>query len=173
MHRIAISTRRSATTSASDSSGSTSSSKTRPEAPTDFVGIVVEHGNDLESLVAEPSIAQQSPAKIAGPHQKRSPGPVGTENPPQLPDHLLNTVAHAGMPELAEVSQVFPDLGVGKPERSAQLEAGYGVTLLAEEAFQLAEVEAEAADGRPGHMRGAPRLDFRARAIPRGMGRRP
>jgi hypothetical protein len=49
--------------------------------------------------------------------------------------------------ELAEVGEVFADLSVGEAEGFAELFGGDGSAVFALEGFELAQVEAQAADG--------------------------
>ena len=81
-------------------------------------------------------------------HDDGGPGAVDAEFLAEGVDEFLGGIADAGMSEVAEVGEVFADLGVGEVEGFAELFGGDGAAVFALEGFGLAEVEGEAADGR-------------------------
>jgi len=113
----------------------------------DLGGIGVEDGGEAEAFFFEPFIGQECAAEVAGSDEEDVPGPICAEDLADLGDEVIDAVADARVAELAEVGEVFSDLGIGECEAFAELLAGDGSTVVAFEGFELSQVEAEASQG--------------------------
>ena len=76
----------------------------------DLVRRRVEHRRDLEPFIAEPRIVREREPEVAGAHDRHPDGLVDAENLAQVAPQLLDVVADAADPELAEVREILPNL---------------------------------------------------------------
>ena len=80
------------------------------------LGVGVEDGGEAEALGVEALVGHQCAAEVAGADEEDVPDFVGAEDLFDLGDEVVDAVADAGVAELAEVGEVFADLGVGEVE---------------------------------------------------------
>ncbi len=85
--------------------------------------IGIESRHDIEPLLRKAAIAQQGPAKVAGPDQDRVPALVGAQNAANRRHQLITAIANARVAKVPEVGQVLANLGVGEAEPAAELTA--------------------------------------------------
>jgi len=83
----------------------------RAQRLTDFVGVGVEHCRDVDPLRAEPLVAHNCLAQLTRANQRHCPRSIEAEDLVDLLEQSLDVVADALLAELAEVRQVFADLG--------------------------------------------------------------
>jgi hypothetical protein len=117
------------------------------EGVTGFVGVGVENGGEAEAFAEEAAVGDEGAAEVTGADEEDVPDFVGAEDFAELGDELIDAVADAGVAELAEVGEVFADLGVGVAKGVAELFGRDGVFVGFMEGFELAQVETEAVDG--------------------------
>jgi len=90
------------------------------------VGVVVEGGDDIESLAAQAIVAEDGSADVAGADDYGGPETIGAEDFSELLDEFGDAVAEAGLSELAEAGEVFSDLCVGEAKGLAELSGADG-----------------------------------------------
>src|SRR5687768_6180348 len=77
---------------------------------TDLVPRLIEHRDNLKSFVAEPWIIRQRQPEVPGTKDRDADTTIDPEDLPKVPPQLLDVVADAADPELAEVGEVLADL---------------------------------------------------------------
>ena len=117
------------------------------EGVTGLVGVGVEDGGEAEAFAEEAAVGDEGAAEVTGADEEDVPDFVGAEDFAELGDEFFDAVADAGVAELAEVGEVFADLGVGVAEGVAELFGGDGGFVGFLQGFELSEVEAQAVDG--------------------------
>jgi hypothetical protein len=93
--------------------------------------------------------------QVTGAHEQHVPRAVGAEDAFDPRDQLIHAVSDAGVPKLPEIGQVLANLGIGKPQRLAELLARDRLTIMAQEALELPEIETQSPDRRRRHKIGA------------------
>jgi hypothetical protein len=113
--------------------------------------ILIEHRRQPKPLLLKSLVSHQRPAQVAGTHEQHIPGLVRPQNLPHLGDQILHPIPDPRMPKLPKVRQVLSHLGIGEPQRLAQLLRRDRPAVLALKCFQLAKVKAQSADGGIGN----------------------
>ena len=125
-----------------------------------FAGSVSKAATISKALLLKAAIAHQRPAEVAQADNRQRPRLLGAQNALDGVDQLAAAIADARIAELAEIGQVFADLGVGKSEHAAQLRRAGGFVAVADQVLQLAQVQAQPADDSFGNLEFA-RLSLR------------
>jgi len=86
--------------------------------------IGVEDRADAEAAVGEPVVVGEGAAKVAGADDGDIPIGADLKDAAQLIDQVLDLIPRALFAELAEVREVFADLGRADPERVAHFMTG-------------------------------------------------
>ena len=106
----------------------------------DFFRIVVENSDELKSLFGKSAVSGEGLPEIAGADDADVARLVGAEDFFDLGDEVVDAISNARVAKLAEVGEVFSDLGVGELEGFAELLAGDGAPIGFSECFELPEV---------------------------------
>src|SRR5204863_9239921 len=136
--------------------------------------VIVEYRGDAEPLTSEALVVVEGGAQIAESHEGDLPLAVETKDALELRLQTRDVVADAAHTELAEIREVFPDLGRVQAEPLRQLLRRDGLDPVLLELLQAARVDGQATHrhlGNAGNLeRGASRHRGAAPGVP---GRRP
>ncbi len=147
-----------ATTLRSASIGST----TRPSCfwPI-LLGSLSKRATTWNPRVLNPRYRSNAAAQISQTDQRQRPVVVDAKNVPERTDQLFDRVPNTGMPELAEKSEILPNLGVLDRERLTELAARNRLLTLPLISFELPQVKAHPADNGLGRHLHSRRLALR------------
>src|SRR5438045_1154998 len=98
----------------------------------------------MKAALLEAAIAQQRSPQVADADQRRPPGPVHAQQMANGPDQLFRHVTDAGTAKAAETGQILAHLGVSDAERLAELAARHLADLVAQQCFEMTQIQAEA-----------------------------
>src|SRR5262245_29189929 len=95
----------------------------------DLVARGVEQGDDVEAVVPEARVVREREAQVAGAEDHHLQLPVEAQDLAEVAPQILDVVAHAADPELAEMREILPDLRrveaelLGEPARRHRVHA--------------------------------------------------
>ena len=111
---------------------------------TDGQRVAVEHPSDVKLLLIERAVGKQGASDVARSDQRRIPGTISSEDPPQVVVQGGHRVTDSGMAELSYKGEVLAHLGVGIAEGGPELSGAHGRLFVEGSTVpQFAEVEAE------------------------------
>ncbi len=114
-------------------------------------GLHVERRHDAEVLLPEAAIAEQGPTQVTDADHGDRPGSIGAQNMTDRGNQLLASVSDAGIAKVAEVGQIFADLGIGQTEQVAQVAGTGGLMAVSHQMLQFPQIQAEPIDDGFGH----------------------
>ena len=112
----------------------------------------VEDRRDVEVLLSEALVGEQSTADVPDADQRRIPGAIPPQHLPEMIVESSNLVADAGMTQLPEEGQVLSNLGTGQSKGGTQLFGAHGASPCSDQRPHLPEIQAESLDGGPGNL---------------------
>ena len=114
-------------------------------------GVAIEECDELQALAAEALVARDGLPQVAHAHEHYGPAVGEAEDALDMMQQLLDIVADTLLAELAEVGEIFADLGSGNVDALAELLRGDRENALLQKIVQAAGVERQPADH---HIRG-------------------
>ena len=109
----------------------------------DHTRIGIERSDNAEALRRKALVPQAGPGPCFRRRPCDRPLPVRAQDVTNLGDQLMAPIPDAGMAEMAEIRQVFANLGVGEAQHFSQLAGADRGSPLADQILQLSQVKAE------------------------------
>ena len=125
-----------------------------PRLVTNFFVCRVEQSGDLESFLAEAGVVGERKAEVAGAHDRHTQMTVEPQNLAQVAPQILDVIADAADPELAEIREVLANLRRVQVELLRQRLGGNRLDTGGIELVQATQVDGQAIGGQFRHLIG-------------------